>query len=215
MEVDASDGNYSTGLCIGSVVIKSPCVNHLSNVYVSLNALVHIASRGGDQTDPQLAQLLIPEQPTYLTQSFQLTSPQPVSVSFSSLCIRHWSLLDKLQHFSGWSGQDGGAHFTWVTGPEWLMGSALCPLRVLPASLLTPVDCHWQQLLKLHIQEESRVGGMGQIRMSLWIATGFLSLTRRPGALWGCLIRKFCLSDSSCRPSHISQTTGKQVPSKI
>lgn len=93
MEADASDGNYSTGLCIRSVMIKSPCVNH-SAMFTSLNALVHITSHRGEQTDPQLAQLLVPEQTMNLNPELPpYHSPARVSVSFSSLSLSVFFLL--------------------------------------------------------------------------------------------------------------------------
>lgn len=74
----------------------------------------------------------------------------------------------------GWSCSPYVGDWSWVTDGLCSVSSA-CSSCITPEVLCTAID---NNCWNYHIQEESRLGGMEQIRKSLWIATGFLSLTR-------------------------------------
>lgn len=149
-----------------------------------------------------------PELPAY-------QSSARASVSLPSLLTRHWGSCWTSRSIS----QDDQDRMELLTLPGWLvLGDRWALLCILCLLLLHrswgPVHCHWQQLLKLPHPRGKKTWRHGAGQKEPVNCYRLPVPHQETGAAWGCLIRKFCLSHSSCRPSHISRTIGEQVPSK-
>lgn len=123
------------------------------------------------------------------TQSFQLITPQPEfqshvlpSVSFKDAggiegIFRLVAAFLKMIGVRWSRSLPCLASWSWVTDGLYSVSST-CSSCIIPEVLCIAID---NSCWDYHIQEESRLGGVEQIRKNLWIVTDFQTLTRRMG----------------------------------